>query len=269
MADVVEYCRARRIALIEDCAHCFFGRTDIGPIGTAGDYAIGSLPKFFPVTEGGLLASNRHAIGARLPSRRNPGPNLRAAWDILEISSRYGRLNRGAPVVRAARELVRTIRRNSEPLPRDATIAFPEQIRAEALADRLLPPIPIRMVDAWVVSHTDHHANITRRQRNFDLYSQRLRDTKGATPTFTECPPGAAPYVFPLRVDQPQAAYARMRAAGLPVFRWDRLWPGASGINDDVGSDWASSLIQFACHQSLGASDIEAICEAARLQIES
>ncbi|MBK9574239.1 MAG: DegT/DnrJ/EryC1/StrS family aminotransferase [Rhodoferax sp.] len=48
--------------MIEDCAHCFFGQAGERPIGAWGDFATASLTKFFPVPEGGLLASSSRPL---------------------------------------------------------------------------------------------------------------------------------------------------------------------------------------------------------------
>ena len=45
--EVRQWCDARGIALIEDCAHCYFGQAGDRPIGAWGDYCTASLSKFF------------------------------------------------------------------------------------------------------------------------------------------------------------------------------------------------------------------------------
>src|ERR1700694_2284439 len=46
MLGVRAFCNAHRIALIEDCAHAFFGMSDGVAVGSWGDLAIASLTKF-------------------------------------------------------------------------------------------------------------------------------------------------------------------------------------------------------------------------------
>lgn len=62
MAAIRQLCNEKGVILIEDCAHAFFGETNEQPIGTIGDYAIASASKFFPVYDGGLLASSDSSI---------------------------------------------------------------------------------------------------------------------------------------------------------------------------------------------------------------
>src|SRR5262245_25760167 len=67
---VRERCDARTIALIEDSAHAFYGGAAQEPIGRMGDFAIGSLMKFFPLSDGGCLVSFRRALA---PPGMRPG----------------------------------------------------------------------------------------------------------------------------------------------------------------------------------------------------
>lgn len=58
-ADLPEDMRAMSVPIIEDCAYAFGTRLRSGRIGSVGDCAIYSLPKFLPVPYGGILVSNR------------------------------------------------------------------------------------------------------------------------------------------------------------------------------------------------------------------
>lgn len=269
MSQIAEFCRTQRIALIEDCAHCFFGKSNEAPAGSVGDYAVGSLPKFFPTLEGGILASSRHPIHACLPHRSVVGSNARALWDSLDISARSRGLGLGGAALRALAQLRHGARPGATPTGTGRELMSSVLVRQHALSDRLLAPEPIRAMDRWIVMHTDPELNVRQRQKNFALFAESFADVPGARLLITECPGDAAPYVFPLLLDQPDTAYGDMRAAGLPVFRWDRIWPDTPAIHGDVGLQWANHLIQFACHQSLGLTDIEQIASIARRCVTS
>lgn len=264
MSEVAEFCRARRIMLIEDCAHCFFGRSTEAAVGTVGDYAIGSLPKFFPTLEGGILASSRHPIRAQLPVRRSVGQNARALWDSLDISARAGRLGWEGEALCALTNRGNSIHQESHAIETEPVSAVAEDVRQNALADPLLSLVGIRVVDAWLVTHTDLESNIHIRRRNYRLFAEHFADVPRAVTPVAQCPSFAAPYVFPLTIDQPNKAYRSMRAAKLPVFRWDRVWPDTPFIPGDAGNIWARNLIQFACHQSLSADDIKRVAMSAK-----
>lgn len=51
---------ALNIPIIEDCCTTFFSDDDNNKLGKYGDYAIYSLPKFFPIQVGGVLVANKN-----------------------------------------------------------------------------------------------------------------------------------------------------------------------------------------------------------------
>lgn len=59
---LVEFCRARGLLLIEDCALALLSQCGGRPLGSYGDYAIFCLYKTLPVPNGGLLVQNRHRL---------------------------------------------------------------------------------------------------------------------------------------------------------------------------------------------------------------
>jgi hypothetical protein len=53
---------ALNIPIIEDCCTTFFSNDDNNKLGKYGDYAIYSLPKFFPIQVGGILVANNSKL---------------------------------------------------------------------------------------------------------------------------------------------------------------------------------------------------------------
>jgi hypothetical protein len=82
-----------------------------------------------------------------------------------------------------------------------------------------------------------------------------------------DLPDTATPYVFPLYVDNPAASYQQLRSAGIPLFRWDEVWPGTPVLDGDHGLDWAQRVFQIGCHQDLSLHDIETIATTVRALI--
>jgi hypothetical protein len=265
MRPIADFCRSRGMALIEDCAHCFFGRRDSTAVGTTGEFAIGSLPKFFPVVEGGVLVSARRAIRAQNLTGSALHRELRAAWDIVDVSARANRLGPIGGLVRTSRRLRSTSNRPAAIEPRPAAAEpSPQQTREEGLLDPLLMPAPLTSVESWIVDRADNACAVTARQLNFRTLADALGDVRGARPLFATCGPASAPYVMPLRLESPEGPYARMRELGLPVFRWDRLWPDTPVLPGDAGASWARSVIQIACHQSLTPEQAAAVAASVR-----
>ena len=259
LAAVSDWCRARGIVLVEDCAHSYFGQAGERPVGHWGDYATASVSKFFPVAEGGLLASLQHPLA---PLRlRPPGAraHVKGALDTIEYASLHGRLaglrHAAAPLLwlknrgRAAATGNGADEAQAPAAPADF-MASCDMARAEdmpSLASRALHALlPVGGI-------------VRQRRANFADYGRQLAVAPGARPLAPVLPDATAPYVWPLWIDNAERAdaiYARMRAARLPVFRWDRLWPGTPTVAHDAGARWSRQVLQMLCHQSLSADDI-------------
>ena len=111
----------------------------------------------------------------------------------------------------------------------------------------------------WIANGVHRARIVSLRRRNYLELARLLSGMTGAHALVGELPESAAPYVFPLYVENPEASYQRLRAAGVPIFRWDEIWPGTPVIENDHGLDWATHVFQLGCHQDLSLEDIEAI----------
>lgn len=268
---VAAFCRKRNLSFIEDCAHCFYGSPGEHGVGTLGDFAIGSLPKFFPVREGGLLASARREFSASLPAR-GPRAELQSMWDAIDMASRAGRLG---PAGNSARALSR-LRGRAVPASPDAPARFddagqpaPARIEAAGLSDPLLEVQAATRIDTMLVRRTRHASAAQARSRAYTMFRDQLGNHPRLAAPVPASRPGDAPYVVPLVVSEPDSAYASLRRLGVPVFRWDQLWPGTPVLDADAGAGWSRGLIQLACHQSLRQSEVEWICAAVRQVLDS
>lgn len=247
--------------MIEDCAHTFFGASAAGTVGSLGDYAIASLPKFFPVIEGGILAShNRELSDIDLPAS-SPKRELKAIWNIVEAAARFGRLpGLNAPLRVMSRTLSPQMRQQvSSSEGETQTPPPPEEVRMEALADPLLRPRRLRRVERAIATHADRQRIVRNRRRNYRHLVDGLLQCRSVEILFPELPPSAAPYVVAVRVENPDVAYRRLRNLGLPVLRWDRYWPGAIDSTQDIARDWGHHVIQILCHQELTMADLDII----------
>jgi dTDP-4-amino-4,6-dideoxygalactose transaminase len=257
LAAVREWCDQRNTLLVEDCAHSLFGRAGERPIGTWGDYATASLTKFLPVTEAGLLASatrRLQPVALATPSLR---AQFRAVWDLVDRSRQHERL---AGLTHALAPLfwLRDHRRDPS-LVRMTDNVDPDDdsIRASCDMARILeqPSWISRLLYATVP--TGRIAG--QRRRNYDLLARRLEGAPGARLLQPELGDQSAPYVMPLLVDgaaRADAVYLRLRAERMPVFRWDRLWPGNPRLIGDTGVVWSRQLLQLLCHQDLSPVEL-------------
>ncbi len=251
--EVRQWCDARGILLIEDCAHSYFGQAGERPIGSWGDYCTASLSKFFPVPEAGLLGSAHRPIKPLKLLPQGAKAQAKGWVDVLEIATHYRRL----PGLNRALGLLFQLKRKPPAPPSAPKETTPDtedammensdmgRIRRRPLATsmllrRLLPRGRI----------------IAQRQRNFRIYAQLLPEVAGGRPLVALPGQPIAPYVFPFWVDDADRVYHALRLEGVPVFRWDRIWPGTPRLEHDVGADWSRHVLQLLCHQDLQPDDI-------------
>jgi hypothetical protein len=114
----------------------------------------------------------------------------------------------------------------------------------------------------WIVTHVHRERIVANRRRNYLELAALVQKLAGANALMPNLPDACAPYVFPLWVDEPERTYHRVRAAGIPVFRWDELWPSTPTLGEDSGFRWATHVFQIGCHQDLRPPDIERMGEA-------
>jgi hypothetical protein len=72
--------------------------------------------------------------------------------------------------------------------------------------------------------------------------------------------PDFPPYVMPLRLRRPERDFPILRAAGVPMYRWEHAATGYCPVTDD----YRLSVVQLPCHDSLAGEQIESIGTAIR-----
>lgn len=268
LAKVHAWCRARDVVLVEDCAHSFFGMAGERPVGAWGDYAVASIAKFFPVPEGGLLATASRSWSPMLLQRCAWQDEVKAAWDVMHRAHQHGRFRKLAAVTSALVRLRGLLGRPSvEPRSQVATqVASPgDDIIQGCDMGRIRQRATL--VARWLYQRLDSATLVQRRQQNFARLARGLAGVSGVTVPSLAGLDQRAPYVLPLDVHDPARAdhlYTSLRLAGMPVYRWDRLWPGTPIDIGDTGIRWSRSMVQFLCHQSLDNADIDRVVAAAR-----
>lgn len=259
MARLRQFCVTHDIALIEDCAHAFFGMSDDHPVGSWGDVSIASLTKFFPVPEGGVIASRTHPLNGLDLSPRGWYGEIKAAADSIEVGVQHGRFPGLNSVLAGLFRLKNWMRRA------DAQIVNATASATESLISSTRPALATR----WIASRVDQDRIVALRRRNYAELLNRLSALPGARALWADLPPGAVPYVFPLYVDKPESSYQRLRAARIPIFRWDEVWPDTPALEGDYGLDWSTRVFQLGCHQDLSIEDIDAMADTVRAIIEN
>jgi hypothetical protein len=266
LAEVRQWCNERGIALIEDCAHCYFGDAGERQVGDWGDYATASLSKFLPVPEGGLLASAHRPIQNLKLAPQGFRAQVKGWVDVFELATKYKRLlglNRlmaGIFWLKNPRNRLQTVTSaNTAP-----TSALPKPDAANLMRDSDMARIALAPLSATqsLKALLPRGRIIARRQQNFATYAGYFAHVNGARPLFPLPSKAVAPYVFPLWVDDAERVYREIRARDLPVFRWDRIWPGTPLLDGDVGPLWSQHVLQLLCHQDLSKADIDDTAQA-------
>ncbi len=269
-------CDAHGAALIEDCAHCFFGERDGVAVGASGDYAIGSSMKFFPIFEGGCLVSHRHPLPAALQGA-GKGFEAKAALGALESSFGHGRL----PVLRVALALplrLNTLLCNWEN-PRTPAGAGqgpgPPPALAPSSSDSsfTFDPHWLDRRSSWFSRSVLRRAGRTRlveaRRRHYLELERALAGAPGWQPLFAALPSGACPWVFPLLADRPEALFERLRAAGVPMVRFGAsLWPGVDAGVCANSVALGRRLFGLPVHQELRAGERAWLAATVRRALE-
>ena len=265
LADVRRWCDERGIALIEDCAHCYFGNAGERPMGAWGDYSTASLSKFLPVPEGGLLASARRPITNPQLATPSVKAQLKGWVDIFELAIKHRRIAGLNSILAALFRLKNSRLRHVASDENEAKYrAKSETNTTAATMMRDCDMDRITQAPLWATmalkTLLPRGRLIVRRQENYACYARHFDNVQGARPLFpltTASTSEIAPYVFPLWVDDADRVYHALRAQDLPVFRWDRIWPGTPQLPDDVGPIWSQHVLQLLCHQDLSEADVE------------
>lgn len=255
LQEVRTWCDAHGIALIEDCAHCYFGQAGERPVGAWGDYSTASLSKFFPVPEAGLLASAQRPVGLQHLQRQSLKAQVKGVVDVLETATnhrRLGLLNTPLDLLFRAKRKARVS--HAAPSASTAVDASTEFMAGSDMARIGLRPL---LASRLIGRLLPRGRIIAQRARNFNRFAQLLADLPGGRPLFDHAAQPAAPYVFPFWVDDAERIYHELLGQGVPVFRWDRLWPGTPRLPHDVGLDWSQHVLQLLCHQDLSVQDID------------
>jgi len=270
-AAVAKWCAERRIALIEDCSHAFFGEAEDasgkapGAFGSFGDYAVASPYKFFPCADGGVLVANRGAALPAEPRRSGLVAELKAEAKAVLDSLRgrgAGRLRGGADA--ASEELRQRLAQfAATPVaPADEGVSeeggpsrhyrAEHEGRAGLRSSRLL------------MRATDVPRLIARRRRHYADWVQGVAGLAAARPLHPTLLDSCVPYMFPLLVDHPEFHFSLLKRLGVPIWRWDEMARSACRVS----AAYRLRLLHLPCHQELSAAEMAWMIAAVRAVLE-
>jgi perosamine synthetase len=259
LSDVRNWCDANKVFLIEDCAHSLFGDAGERQVGTWGDFACASLSKFFPVPEGGVLASSIKPLKPIELEKQNIGKQVKGMLDVLQISTQHQRLTGLNTLTGAFLKLKNLAKKTNK------QASSQPAMKTDYMADCDMGRISKQplLITKLIRNHLPRSYIVERRRENFKQYARLLNKFNTSANMDLTLPETSAPYVFPFFVKHdPDSVYHSLRLAGYPVFRWDRIWPGTPAIADDVGPIWSQHVLQLLCHQDLTETDVRKTANA-------
>ncbi len=268
MGAIRAFCDSKGIALIEDCAHALFGVADGAPVGSWGDYAIASLTKFLPVPDGGCLTSYRRKLSVLRLGGRGVRSELRGLSNTIESGAFYGGLTGLNTVLSWLFWLKGKLRSHPETRLEPRANEDGSAYRAARIDIKLAHRRPL-MTSRWFAMRTKRDRIVRNRRANYLTLAAHFENAQGCRPLIAELPEHAAPYVFPLWVDDPEIKYQRLRLAKIPLYRWDWLWPETPALAGDSGLSWSRHVFQLPCHQDLTPAQIAELATTIKLLCHS
>ena len=255
-----EWCDRGGHSLVEDCAHCLFSAAPAPPVGRIGDFAIGSVMKFFPAFDGGCLVSFRRQISLHDATSRSVAFQAKALLDTIERAADWSSSSmiRGAwALAKATRSAIKRL------LPAVASTvgdAAPSSASGGLDYEAEWETAHMSATSKLVLRFADQSRIVERRRRAFGAYSEGLAGLRGGTPFLRTLPEGAVPYVFPLVLSDPERSFSALWAAGVPMYRWEEVDEAVC----EISASYKQSLVQFPCHQELTDHQLQWLIDSIR-----
>jgi dTDP-4-amino-4,6-dideoxygalactose transaminase len=254
-----QFCDARGLLLIEDCAHAFFGNIAGRPIGQYGDYAIASIMKFLPVYEGGCLVSSKRSLADLKMRHGGIFFQLKSALNALELACDHGRLPWLSYLLEAkawAWQKLKSGRKLGDTLKSARSVGEADGEGFE------FAPVDLHVSMSWfsigIMKSMSFSLACSRRRRNYETLFDALRDIPGAKPLYPQLPEGVYPQVLPMLMDEPEKVFDALKRAGVPIIRFGEYrWQGVDESTCKVSTELSRRVFQFPCHQSLRAAELD------------
>jgi dTDP-4-amino-4,6-dideoxygalactose transaminase len=262
MEPIQEFCRQKRIILLEDCALTLFSEYKGRPLGTIGDASIFSLRKFFPIPDGGVLLVN--------------SPHKAASIDLVAPPS--------SATWKEIRPLVK--RRMSHAVAKMGLYGHKQRLKFRItkpfVCDRQEPALPLMRKSKyydphktnWAMSRhsasilhrADPAAVVQSRRENYQRLESNLSDIQNMVPLYDDLPKGVCPLYLPVIVQhRPKWVEALLRY-GVSVYPfWRSYHPGMQWECFDDAQFLKNHVLTLPVHQQLTASDMDTIAEIVEL----
>lgn len=253
-------CDKKNILLIEDCAHAFFGEIQGHAIGSWGDYAIASSMKFFPVYDGGILASRKLNFDDISFSSPPLLFDLKSLFNVLERSISFKRMGVIGHLIAMLLQLksffwssIKRIRNTP-----NTQLSGPSSSEGGYGLDKNWIHKKISASSKYIIEHADYKLIHDLRRSNFKKIDSLLKEINGIQPLHESLPDGVAPLVYPVFVSQPEKYFHKLKIEGVPIWRFGEYLD--ESIDESLCSNsvmLSTHIFQFPCHQELKDDEIQ------------
>lgn len=246
---VKNFCVRNNLYLIEDCALSFASRHGGSFLGSFGDISIFSPRKFFPVPDGGYLASNNMSLDqlCNVSSQNISGSSIR----LMKLISAYIS-SRGYFPWRLFRPLI-TGRASlgSENVNGDFDTSYAS---------------PISTLSKWIISKENFSELISKRRENYRFWLAKSKLINDWEPLFPYMGQGVVPYMFPVRINENATEFVNKLSdkgvfiempLNLPFYEAKNLIGPANRFND--AEELAGNIIGLPVHQTLTKRMLQSI----------
>lgn len=260
LTEIKDLCDENNMFLIEDCAHAFFGEVNNKPVGTTGDYAIASTMKFFPVFDGGILASDKHDLSNVLLQKPSKSFQLKSAINSVEKALSYKRLGHGGQILKvllSIKNWLWNLIKNSHPNSQNLT-NVPGSSEGGFHLDENWINVKSTIFSSRIIKRANFSVISEKRRTNYQLLHEALSTLPTCEPLFKKLPKNVTPLVYPLKFHNPERYFETLKEKGVPIWRFGEYLDDS--ITEDefpISCELSRTIFQFPCHQSLTQQELD------------
>lgn len=252
-----QWCDEKEIIFIEDCAHAFFGKNDVASVGGFGDYAIASSMKFFPIYDGGILASKRLPLDNIALKKTSWGTEAKVSLNTLERSISYKRLGLMGWLLGKGMAAKNMLWRYLKSTTKIETKGPSSSEGAYGLDEQWIH-IATTRISHKLLRHSDNNRIAHYRRRNYQILDAALGKLPGVRPLFSSLPEHCIPLVYPLYIEHPERHFRTLKELGVPIWRFGEfLDPLVTEREFPHSQELSKHVFQFPCHQELSNRELD------------
>ena len=250
IVELKEYCNLpKSIAVIEDCAHTFFVSEHDAEMQS--DYLIGSLTKFFPVYDGGVLISKLDHVQSL--QALTFVQELKALYNLLHIAAQYGRLK----LIAWAFYIVSYLRREGNN-QEDASVESKQN--DDLYEEEKVVVCSASKVCRYIVNNSDFEEIVKKRRQNYRYIIEELKGEPSLDLSLNAAENDFMPYMVIARLKNPEKNHPALIGNRLPIWRWEHIYSSDCKIS----KLYSKAIIQIPCHQQLNQEDLVALVRGIR-----